>query len=71
MMYVLIMRAIRLDRAKVEKWFEDLRIHLESGTVPIIEWVQPIMTGALYALYGRSVSRIWNVILHRLVLYPN
>lgn len=55
--YVLIMKALRIDRQKLEAWFEDQRKRLQSGPIPIIEKAQPVMLGALYAIYGRSVGR--------------
>lgn len=55
--YVLIMRAIDADRRDVEAWLEKLRLRLQRGPVPIIEMAQPVMVGALYAVYGRSDLR--------------
>lgn len=53
--YVLLMRALRLDRQKVEAWFEGQRLRMQSGRpVPILEKSQPVMLGALRAVYGRT-----------------
>src|ERR1700704_1329574 len=57
MIYVLVMRAIRVDRANVEAWFDAQRHRLQLGPIPIIEKAQPVMMGALYAIYGRTVLR--------------
>lgn len=57
MIYVLVMRAIRVDRTNVEAWFEAQRHRLQSGPIPIIEKAQPVMVGALYAIYGRTALR--------------
>lgn len=51
------MRALKLDRARVEEWCENLRIRFQAGPVPILEWAQPAMVGILAAVYGRSIIR--------------
>lgn len=56
--YVLLMRSLRIDRENVEAWFENQRKRLRSGRpIPIIEKAQPVMIGALYAVYGRTALR--------------
>jgi hypothetical protein len=55
--YVLIMRAIKVDFKTVEDWFEAMRIRLQRGPVPIVDMAQPVMLGAIYAIYGRSTLR--------------
>lgn len=55
--YVLVMKALRADRTKVEEWLDKLRKRLQSGPVPIIEIAQPVMLGALQAIYGRTAGR--------------
>jgi hypothetical protein len=56
-LYVLIARAMRVDREKVEAWFESLRLRLQAGPVPILEWAQPIMLAALGTVYGHTALR--------------
>jgi hypothetical protein len=57
MLYVLATRAIKANRRVIEEWFERQRLRLLSGPVPVIEWAQPLMVWALYAIYGRDMPR--------------
>ena len=55
--YILLLRAIRVNRQTVEAWLEHQRQRLASGPVPVIETLHPIMLSALYAIYGRGIAR--------------
>jgi hypothetical protein len=55
--YVLTMKAIGANRQEAEAHLDNLRKRLQSGPVPVIERAQPVMVGALYAVYGRSAAR--------------
>jgi hypothetical protein len=55
--YILVARALKIDRDKIEEWCESLRKRLQAGPVPIIEWAHPVMIGVLSAVYGRTLLR--------------
>lgn len=55
--YILVSRALKINRAKVEEWLEQQRLRLEKGPIPLIEKAQPIMAGALGAIYGFGPRR--------------
>jgi hypothetical protein len=56
-LYVLVMKAIGANRQEVETYLDNLRKRLQAGPVPVIEKVQPVMVGAIHAVYGRRAGR--------------
>lgn len=52
--YVLMTRALRVDRLEVERWFETVRNRLSTSAIPVFEIALPVILGVLRAVYGRT-----------------